>query len=305
MKVPYRKIFLFLAILFSVLFLMNLWMDQEHYPHVPLQYDEVFHPKDGGDVIILGASQAAHGINPKYLEPSPLKIYNFSLNGAPPSFYLNWYRKIFHKYYPRPAYVVYAVHWVMFDDHLLSRRLEQDSKYFPRRFLLEELRDPKNWKDVLMNRFSLIKERKRLMPRLFKKKPDEVYLRNKYYRGFIPFETRRSLDKRDVVHPKTNPAEVKAFEALLDDFEKEEIKVIFVHVPAYLPGREYADVSGGMQLLKRIAGERKIPFLDYETERPSAINMDRELFSDWTHLNEKGSTAFSTLLKKDLDGLIH
>jgi len=305
MKVPYRKMLLFVLILIAILSMMNLWMGQEYYPHVPLQYDEVFHPKYGADVIILGASQATHGINPRYLEPSHLEIYNFALNGATPSFYLKWYRKIFRKYDRRPLYVVYAVHWVMFDDHLLTRQLEQDSKYFPRGFLMEELRDPKNWKPLLTNRLPLIKERRRLMYRLFQKKPEEAYPRDKYYKGFIPFETRRSLDKKDVVRPRSNPAEVAAFNELLDDFAKEKIRVIFVQVPGYLPGQEFADLSEGMRILKQIAGARDIPFLDYETEKQTVINRDRNLFSDWGHLNEKGSTAFSRLLKKDLDGLLN
>jgi hypothetical protein len=77
------------------LILMNYWMDYEPNPHYPLQYDEVFHPKVKADLVILGASQATHGINPRYLESEHLKVFNFALDGAPPSFYLKWYNQIF------------------------------------------------------------------------------------------------------------------------------------------------------------------------------------------------------------------
>jgi lysophospholipase L1-like esterase len=53
--------------------------------------------------------------------------------------------------------------------------------------------------------------------------------------------------------------------------------------------------------LNKIAKERKIPFLDYDTKRITNINTDPSMFSDWIHLNEKGSDAFSELLKSDLE----
>jgi lysophospholipase L1-like esterase len=36
----------------------------------------------------------------------------------------------------------------------------------------------------------------------------------------------------------------------------------------------------------------------------TTINTDPRLFSDWVHLNEKGSDAFSKLLKSDLESLL-
>jgi hypothetical protein len=49
MTLPYRKILLFLFILVAILFLMNLWMDKETYPHFALQYREAFDPKVKAD----------------------------------------------------------------------------------------------------------------------------------------------------------------------------------------------------------------------------------------------------------------
>jgi lysophospholipase L1-like esterase len=59
-----------------------------------------------------------------------------------------------------------------------------------------------------------------------------------------------------------------------------------------------------MKLLNRIAEERKIPFLDYDTKRITNINTDPSMFSDWLHLNEKGSDAFSKLLRGDLESVL-
>jgi hypothetical protein len=291
---------LFLCILLLILIFMNHWMDRELYPHYPLQYDEVFSPKVNADVVILGASHATHGINPRYLESDHLKVFNFALNGAGPLFYLEWYQKIFRRYYRKPWCIIYAVHWAMFDGQLLKRRLEMDSKYFPTPFLLRQFRNLKTLKTLLMNRVAFIRERRQLPGRLFGKKVRPVYPVSQYYRGFIPFEMKKNLDKGDIVKARNSRDEISAFERLLDEFEKGGIKVIFVEIPGYLPGRELANVSEGMHLLHEMAEKRRIPFLDYETERVSTINTDRTLFSDWAHLNRKGSEAFSKLLNKDL-----
>lgn len=301
MRTVLRKGGLFVAILLLILILMDRWMDRELYPHYPLQYEEVFSPRVNADVIILGASHATHGINPRHLESENLKVFNFALNGAGPVFYWNWYQNIFSYYYRKPWCILYAVHWIMFDDHLLWRRLEVDSKYFPTRFLLKALWNHDTWKPLLLTRFAFIRERKQLAGRLFGKKYRPVYPLSQYYRGFIPFETSRNLDKRDVVNLQNKSTEIEAFEKLLDEFQKDGIKVVFVQVPGYLPGRDLANISEVMRLLHQIAEKRHIPFLDYETERISEINTDRTLFSDVAHLNGKGSEAFSKLLAKDLN----
>ena len=298
---------LFTFILLLILVLMNHWMENESYPHWFLQYDEVFHPKVNADVIILGASHATHGINPKYLESDHLKIYNFSLNGANPSFNLKWYKKIFRPYYRRPSHVIYGVHWVMFDSRFLKRQFEQDSKYFPLRFFIREMGDLKTLGSLLLNRFAFIRERKQLVPRLvhlFERRDREVFPRSGYYRGFIPFETRRSLEK-EVMNPKIEDFQLRAFEKLLDEFERDGVKIIFVQVPVYGYGFESATLSENIRLLRRIAEKRGIPFLDYEMERSSPINTDAALFSDSAHLNGRGSEAFSKLLKRDLDPLLN
>ncbi len=298
---------LFVLGLLLILILIDHWMDHEFYPHWPLQYHEVFHPKVNADVIILGASHATHGIHPRYLESDHLKIFNFSMNGASPSFNLKWYKKIFQRHYKKPSHIIYGVHWVMFDSQFLKRRFEQDSKYFPFRFFVKEMRDLKTLKALLLNRFAFIRERKQLVPRLvelFKKKHREVYPKSKYYQGYIPFETKRDLTKV-VVNPKIEEFQLSAFEELLNEFERQGIKVIFVQVPGYLYGVDSSMLLENTKLLKKIAEERKIPFLDYETERKTAINTNAAFFSDSAHLNGKGSEAFSKLLKKDLDGLLN
>jgi hypothetical protein len=299
MKIRLRKKLFFLSILIGILVLMNLWLDRESNPHYPLQYSEVFHPKVNANVIILGASHTTHGINPRYLEADQLKVYNFSLNGAGPSFNLKWYKKIFQPNYPKPLCVIYGVHWGMFDEGLLKRKFEHDSKYFPRHLLFNEFSYLEALKTLILNRFAFIRERKQLLARIFGKQP-EVFLLSRYYHGFIPYERKGRLEKKKDVKPKNSEAQIRAFEALLDEFKKDKIEVVFVQVPGYLPARNPSNIEESMRLLNKIAEERKIRFLDYDTKRITNINTDPSMFSDWTHLNEKGSDAFSRLIKSDL-----
>jgi hypothetical protein len=190
----------------------------------------------------------------------------------------------------------------MFDESWLKRTFEQDSKYFSYHLLFNEFGNLKALKTLILNRFAFIRERRQLTNRLFGKHR-EVYLLSRYYNGFIPYVRRGGLDKKRDVKPKNSRAQIIAFEELLDEFEKDKIQVIFVEVPGYLPEREGANISESMELLHKISEERGIFFLDYETKRITNINTDPSMFSDWVHLNEKGSDAFSRLLKSDLDFL--
>jgi lysophospholipase L1-like esterase len=193
----------------------------------------------------------------------------------------------------------------MFDGQFLKRRLEQDSHYFPSQFFLNEIREFKSFKALLLNRLAFIRERKQIMTRLFKKKRQkELYDVSKYYHGYIPFEAERNLSKKDVISPAVDPNQLNAFEELLNEFERGKIKVVFVQVPGYIPGRDSSMLTKNMELIQRIAAERNIPFFNYETEMVTEINYNREYYADWAHLNGKGSEAFSTLLKRDLEGFL-
>jgi hypothetical protein len=300
-----KKLVLFAAILVVILWGVDRWLDRESSPHTRLQYDEAFYPKSPADLIIVGASHATHGINPRYLEREDLTVYNFALNGAGPSFTLKWYKAVFRRYHQKPKYVIYAVHWVMFDPERLLREFEHDSHYFPLSFFIEEMRDVRTLKSLLLNRFAFTRERKQLVPRLARKKDPEVYPKTKFYNGFIPFNTKRDLKTKDVVLLRKSDASVRAFEELLDEFKKDGIRVVLVQIPGYIPGREAPNLSEGAGVLKSIAAARAIPFLDYDTERVTGINYNPEFFSDWGHLNERGSEAFSKLLRRDLDGFLN
>ena len=67
---------------------------------------------------------------------------------------------------------------------------------------------------------------------------------------------------------------------------------------------EYEKIAG-LNYLDSFAKQNHIPFINYNLEKRSPICDDKDLFTDWGHLNEKGSLEFSVMLRKDLDSILH
>jgi hypothetical protein len=169
---------------------------------------------------------------------------------------------------------------------------------------MSELMGLKSLQTLCFNRFAFSKERKHILKMLLHEE-NEIYPKAGYYKGYIPFKIKsKKRLKTGVSQPKINPAQWRAFEELLNALKRDGIKVIFVQVPGYTPGRNDQDISQNVMLLREVAGKWRIPFLDYETEKLSSINTNMDMFADWTHLNEEGSKAFSEILKADLENLI-
>lgn len=119
-----------------------------------------------------------------------------------------------------------------------------------------------------------------------------------FYKGYIPWEVSYPGDAGEL-SCVDNPEEWAAFELLLDEFQKDNVTVIFVQAP------EYCGVTSAMRTqnnekILAIARERGIPFLNYNGEPHCEIRDDPSNYSDWGHLNGKGSTAFSKQLCRDL-----
>ncbi|MBQ4353426.1 MAG: hypothetical protein IJC71_00890 [Clostridia bacterium] len=105
------------------------YKNREGY-HYYGQYYELFNNVYNADTLFIGTSHAAHGINPKYFEEDypDRSFFNFALNGAVPSYYLEWYHILKDEaQYPIPDTVIYCVDWFMCDTNWLWRRITFDS----------------------------------------------------------------------------------------------------------------------------------------------------------------------------------
>lgn len=122
---------------------------------------------------------------------------------------------------------------------------------------------------------------------------------SEFYKGFEPWE--RGYDGTPMDQGcNDNPAQWEAFTALLDLFDEYGIHVVLVEVPEYVPGRNEWKMEENNARIAEIAAERGLTFYNYNGERYSAINDDYTCFSDWGHMNYKGSTDFSKTLAGDL-----
>ena len=288
--------------------------------HYEGQFNEMYEQQVGADIILIGTSHITHGVNPKYLEKPGRKFFNFALNGGAPSYYKAWYNNVFKKSnYPKPKAIIYGVEWFMFDDNWLWRRIEMDGKYMREVIPVEEI-DVK-WYDidgmttVLFNRIPLIYARDRMPEVFFPKKEEEKpapqrirdsngNITTSYYNGYIPYEWPYNGTSSEQVLCGDNPKVYEDFISLLDQFKDEGIPVIFVMTPEYIAGRDAVQFDEKLAIIEEIAEKYDIPFLNYNVELYSGINEDSSNFSDWGHLNEKGSTLFSQQLAKDLEPYI-
>lgn len=97
------------------------------------QFYEMFNQMYKADTIFLGSSRTVYGINPLYLDNADslqyYSFYNFALNAAGPSYYLQWYDVFKNEAnYPLPDTVIYSVDWFMFDDSWMWRRFNYDTR---------------------------------------------------------------------------------------------------------------------------------------------------------------------------------
>ncbi|MHC1694204.1 MAG: hypothetical protein AB9835_02775 [Eubacteriales bacterium] len=180
--------------------------------HYEGKFNEIYEQNIKADVIFLGTSHIAHGLNPKFLEDEDgVRYFNFAFNGACPTYFKFWYNDVFlASGYPKPKAIVYGVEWFMFDDGWLWRREEMDYKYMrdtkPVQIedIKEQITDIDSLLSFVFNKTPIIYARDRFFD-MFKKvsiTPPEtednadftpVYDTNgnnttSYYNGFIAWE---------------------------------------------------------------------------------------------------------------------
>jgi hypothetical protein len=83
------------------------------------------------------------------------------------------------------------------------------------------------------------------------------------------------------------------------------IKVILINTPEYgSKDEEYKKIIA-LNYLDSFAKKNGLPFLNYNLSKRCPINDDKDLFTDWGHLNDQGSQLFSVILRKDLDSILN
>lgn len=307
MKTFLKNTLFFIGILIIVTLAINLF--QTFYNAEPRFYKNKFsvlEEKNNATIsgIIIGTSHATHSIRPKQLDTTGIKFYNFALNGANPKYFYHWYTKIFKASNLKPKHCIFNIDFFMFDPAWLWRDFEQDAEYFPDSLFIKELFTKKNSlnkKDLIINRFPFLKYRKQINKSLVLQKGDDRFNMNDYNQGYITY----SIPYNDtyftpVTSFKNDTVQLSYFRKLITLLNKENINIYFVMVPEYgIEKKQYENMSS-LDTIQKIATQFKIPILNFNTQLRSNINDDIKYFSDWGHMNGKGSLLFSKMLAKEM-----
>lgn len=283
----------FKALLFIGCFLLLLFLLEKRYDTMfpdfnAAQFQELLHSTDPKDTIILGSSTAVYGYDMAQMPDA----YNFGLMGAQPHFYLHWY-KIFEKHYKTPSTVIISLDWFSAGSNRGSNlvALEQYSRYLPWDALLPYFWQSNNKVMMLMNMSRLIG----IGPdvRYFFYKRDDPQM-DAYNRGYMPLVAQ--IDDEEPIRKSTiNPEFIKDLSDLINMVESNGSKVILVQMPVY----KYENIENMQDPFSAFAKERDVPILNY-----SNLNLDKDMFADWSHLNQKGSQVFTQKFQNDIAALL-
>ncbi len=296
-------------IVHSILLLLTLTAIEYYAKHIDTfnlnnyvqAYNELFNGRRK-DNIIIGASHAAQGINPKYIPPG--NFYNFALDGAGPSFILSWYKNLFLKHNQAPKVILYEVDWFMFIPKHLTRRIEHDSRYFPNAVTASLLSDSNIDKTSLLQNKWLVSSSGMILRKVLKL-PNTQADESSRYNGFVAFSFNSSMDKIDPsAYVGFDDSKMQVFIELIKLIKEHKSQLILVQAPEYIPGWGSINVINQNLIIENIANKYQIPFLNYNGDRVSEINYNKDLFADPGHLNKEGSTRFSKLLGNNIETLL-
>lgn len=312
MKKFLREFGIFFLILLGLALVINYRFGKSYYSHFELQYNEITGHKKNIDCIILGTSHGTHGIRPEILDSLGIGFYNFAMNGGNPEFFWHWYTNIFAPYHPKPKYCIWATDWFLFDTAWVWRHYEQDSEYFPDSVFYANLKNKEyDRQSLILNRIPFTKYKSyKDLPNLFRPYDESQYIVSKYKDGFLPYWPQKIEKYKDRYNNtlkdtyKTSARQQQFFEKLVHRMTNDGIKLIMVNTPEY--GSKIADYEKivALKYLDSFAKKNNIHFLNYNLEKWNSINNDKEMFTDWGHLNDKGSLEFSKILRKDLENII-
>lgn len=151
---------------------------------------------------------------------------------------------------------------------------------------------------------------------------------SKYYKGWLPWEfdyagnaggngpqfQERAPDNisysADNI-PAHILAEINAFRQFIKELKRDGVNVIFVQLPDYNGGgvasRNDEVIRAHTKVISDYAEKEGIPFIDYDridSADGESVANNKGYYSNWNHLNEKGSEALSKILAKDLKALL-
>lgn len=264
-------------------------------------WNDLFYNNISPEVAIYGSSRAWVHIDPMIIEDSlGLSAYNFGIDGH--NFWLQYYR---HKTLLKNTTPKTIIHSVDINTLKKRRELYNYEQFLPYMLWNREMYEvTKSYVGFNLTDYSLplarfIGKRDFLSP----------YFN---FEGFTPVrvkgfqgqnrewndDLKRAQAQMGSYTADLDSASVELFRQYIQECKSLDINLILVYTPEYIEGQQFVtNRSEIMTLLKGIAQENNLPFLDYSAHY---LSMDKKYFYNSMHLNATGAEEFSRILSHDI-----
>lgn len=264
-------------------------------------WNDLFYNNISPEVAIYGSSRAWVHIDPMIIEDSlGLSAYNFGIDGH--SFWLQYYR---HKTLLKNTTPKTIIHSVEINTLRKQRELYNYEQFLPYMLWNREMYEvTKSYVGFNLTDYSLP---------LARFIGERDFLSQYFnFEGFTPVrvkgfqgqnrewndDLKRAQAQMGSYTADLDSASVELFRQYIQECKSLDINLILVYTPEYIEGQQFVtNRSEIMTLLKGIAQENNLPFLDYSAHY---LSMDKKYFYNSMHLNATGAEEFSRILSHDI-----
>ena len=264
-------------------------------------WNDLFYNNISPEVAIYGSSRAWVHIDPMIIEDSlGLSAYNFGIDGH--NFWLQYYR---HKTLLKNTTPKTIIHSVDINTLKKRRELYNYEQFLPYMLWNMEMYEvTKSYVGFNLTDYSLP------LARYIGKRDFLSQYFN--FEGFTPVrvkgfkgqnrewndDLKRAQAQMGSYTADLDSASVELFRQYIQECKSLDINLILVYTPEYIEGQQFVtNRSEIMTLLKGIAQENNLPFLDYSAHY---LSMDKKYFYNSMHLNATGAEEFSRILSHDI-----
>ena len=260
------------------------------------------------NLLVTGSSRSKAHFSPDILDlKKGFKTYNLGMDGH--NFFMQYQRlKLYLKYNDLPKIIIQSL-----DDNTLAKRpdlyrYQQFLPYLDEPELLEACltyNGLDKW-DAIIPFKKYIGEKRIILYGSLEWMGIRHFPKDRY-KGYQPkmnpwnggkMEKIKKLlaDSLDVdmldAHVELDKTSLQLFENFIDQCKSDNVTLILVYTPSYIEGQNITQNRGEIfKYYYDMSEKHQIPFFDYSDHY---LSMDKQYFSNSTHLNKKGSEIFTT-----------
>lgn len=252
------------------------------------------------EIIIVGSSTANHHyISQRIQDSLGMSVYNAGLDGA---FFI--FQNCVINYLmetSNPSYIIWEIGEDCLSDNMPQSREYQKMAvlypYYDNEYIHTAVDNRDNWQryrmksNVFRDNSSMIHDVLTSVNSIWRKNSNDSNIADSVNKGYRPLPN-TGYDYPDVgcdsVAEFVNTEKVLRLRNTIHACKEKGIQIIFTSSPRHYD----ADLLSLKQVgeLKRIAIEENVPYLDFYSYKPIALN--DSLFKDCDHLNERGAEAY-------------